>query len=71
MDLKLLINISEVTTVMRFRPRLVPALVSDRESEISVEKVELTLLDAELSLSRLPVLATIRTALEVNAATFA
>lgn len=55
----------------RERLLLVAVLVSDRESEISVENIELTLLDAELSLSLRVVLATIRTAFEDNAATFA
>ena len=61
---------ARVTTVMRGLP-LLSRLVSERESEPSVEKVELKKLEAELSLSRRPVLATIRTALDERAATFA
>ena len=50
---------------------LLPKLVSDSVSEPSVENVELKMLEFELSLSRRPVLATIRIAFDVNAATFA
>ncbi len=50
---------------------LLPKLVSDKVSEPSVEKVELKMLEFELSLSRRPVLATIRIAFDVNAAMLA
>ena len=61
---------SDGCTLIR-RRFLLPKLVSDIVSEPSVEKVELKMLEFELSLSRRPVLATIRIALDVNAATLA